>query len=97
MSRPKRPPFCLFDSCTCIRKARSSACVGILSVPIKHDDVLNTYRLCLNGVSFSAEYKDAIELKTENTNGILETATFNDNDIDWAYWLFGGLQRAKKR
>ena len=78
--KQERPSWCPHADCAFIRLTDNVACVGKLPIPILHDGVPNTHRLCLKGAA--------------DDGGVFDLQ-INTNDIEHTRWLFDAIDGKK--
>jgi len=74
--KQERPSWCPHTNCIFGRRAMDDICGGELPVPIPHDGVDNTHRLCMNGLA--------------DDGGVFDLRV-NSTDLDWLRWILDAL------
>jgi len=63
--KQERPMWCPNTECLFRMRSQDSLCVGELPVPLQHDGIDNTHRLCQRGAADDGLWLHVVELNQE--------------------------------
>ena len=84
--KQERPAWCPHSDCQFHMRTQDSACAGKLPIPVDHDGIENTHRLCLHGAKDDGEWTFDLQINRGdawNLNRVLYGGIMEHNEVNF--------------